>query len=101
MSLEDLNEHLKLRDKLDAQVKYFSAKLAEKRGQMEAVHLSGKDSKEISGEVHEIDSELKELSVAAEQARKQVEELTQKQAEADKIAQARLEQLPLSNQDGK
>jgi predicted RNase H-like nuclease (RuvC/YqgF family) len=135
MSLEDLNEHLKLLDKLNAQVNNLSAKLAEKRGQMEAVNLSGKDSKEISGEVHENESELKELSAAAEQARKLVEELTQKQAETDKIArmddlrnieqdayktmitnlfelgnayeraleiaQARLEQLPLSNQDGK
>jgi hypothetical protein len=86
MSIEDLNEQLRKRDSLEAQVKILQVKLAEKRGQMEATQLSGKDSKIISKEILELEQELKEVSESADIARKNTEELTQEQAEVDKNA---------------
>jgi hypothetical protein len=86
MSIEDLNEQLIKRDNLEAQAKKLQVKLAEKRGQMEATQLSGKDSKIISKEILELEQELKEVSESADIARKNTEELTQEQAEVDKNA---------------
>jgi hypothetical protein len=86
MSIEDLNEQLRKRDNLEAQVKKLQAELAEKRGQMEAVQLSGKDSNEISIEILELENFIKEISESVESTLKIVEELTQKQAEVDKNA---------------